>query len=131
MPAVHKDNSSHLFIHFQQPKIFEINNHEILTVEQYTCNTSNLVYIITCTHCNKKYIGETKYTVMVRLQQHLYNIKNQRTKTHIVQHFGEFGKNYLSIMILQANKIWTDKQRKKREYYWINKINTIFPKGFN
>lgn len=58
-------------------------NNEILKVEQYTSNTFNLVYIITCTHCNKKYIGETKYLVMVKLQQRLYNIKKPRGKdTH-------------------------------------------------
>ena len=35
-----------------------------------TCSTKNLVYIITCEHCDKRYIGETERTLHDRMLEH-------------------------------------------------------------
>jgi hypothetical protein len=40
-----------------------------------TCDTSHLVYIISCKLCNKLYIGETEKTLSVRIKQHLNHIR--------------------------------------------------------
>ena len=44
-----------------------------------TCNSSNLIYCITCKQCKKQYVGQTKRTIMKRFQEHFYNIKIART----------------------------------------------------
>lgn len=55
--------------------------------QKISLETTNLVYVITCTHCNKKYVGETKHTLKTKLKQHLYNIQNSRNNTRLASHF--------------------------------------------
>ena len=43
-----------------------------------TCNSSNLIYCITCKKCNRQYVGQTKRTIMKRFKEHFYNVKIAR-----------------------------------------------------
>ena len=45
-----------------------------------TCNSSNLIYCLTCTKCNLQYVGQTKRTIMKRFQGHFYNITKANQK---------------------------------------------------
>ena len=49
------------------------------TKTNITCNSSNLIYCITCKKCKKQYVGQTKRTLMQRFKEHFYNIKISRT----------------------------------------------------
>lgn len=93
--------------------------------------TTNVVYMITCKHCNKRYVGETKHSIMVRLKQHLYTINKQTLDTHLVMHFSTHGTQHLSITGLETDLRWSEAQRRKREYNWIERLQTWAPEGFN
>ena len=45
-----------------------------------TCNSSNLIYCLTCTKCKLQYVGQTKGTIQKRFQGHFYNIKKADPK---------------------------------------------------
>ena len=45
------------------------------TKTNITCNSSNLIYCITCRKCKKQYVGQTKRTLMKRFNEHFYSIK--------------------------------------------------------
>lgn len=97
----------------------------------FSLTDSNIVYIITCTTCYKHYIGETKHTILTRLKQHLYNIREGRLATPLVTHFQQHSPDHLIISGLESNDRWTSGQRKRAEKLWILKLGTTTPKGLN
>ena len=95
-----------------------------------TCNTSNVIYIITCTKCNKQYIGETGRKLKTRISEHLRNIaKNQNTV--IGTHFNSANhkSNHMQINAIESLSNSTG-YRKVKELFWIKKTanSTIWPK---
>ena len=52
-----------------------------------TCNTSNIIYGINCSQCDKLvYIGETGRKLKKRTYEHVYNIKTKKD-TLVSEHF--------------------------------------------
>lgn len=43
----------------------------------FSLHTSNVIYMIHCTHCGDRYVGETGHALLTHLKQHLYNIQIQ------------------------------------------------------
>lgn len=96
------------------------------------CKTKNCIYLIFCIRCGSQYVGETKNSIITRLYQHRYNIRQQKeTGTYLVKHFLAHGLQCLRIMVLQHNSLWTTNQRKHFEHRWIDKLGTKFPYGLN
>lgn len=106
-------------------QIFQIN-------QRFFPQSKNCVYIITCTKCEKQYIGETRNTLATRIWQHKYNILHKKeTDTELVKHFIDHEWNSLRISGIQSNPLWTDIERKKLERRWIYWLNTKSPNGLN
>ena len=53
------------------------------------CHTSGVVYRLTCTLCQKTYIGETGRMVRLRLNEHLRDANNRRQDSPWGDHFRE------------------------------------------
>ena len=51
-----------------------------------TCNASNVIYALECTHCQKQYVGQMKNKILIRINQHLNDIKHQ-IDTPVSRHF--------------------------------------------
>ena len=62
---------------FANTSPFLSNNYNLkINIHSYSsCNSSNCIYFIKCLKCNLFYIGQTKRTVNIRIQEHLYLIK--------------------------------------------------------
>lgn len=100
--------------------------------QEFVPQTTNIVYLIFCAKCGKKYVGETRNSIMVRMWQHRYNIKNKKdNNTPLVRHFISHGLQALKIAGIQSNRTWTTKQRKAMERRWIYLLNTKQPNGLN
>ncbi|XP_072022881.1 uncharacterized protein [Amphiura filiformis] len=57
--------------------------------DSFNCTSKNIVYAVTCSKCNKVYIGETKRRLGDRFVEHLrYATKNNRD-TPITRHYNE------------------------------------------
>lgn len=97
--------------------IKNIMNKRIIKIDQrFSPKSKNCIYVIDCKHCGKKYVGETKNTLSIRMTQHRYNIKNHKElETPLVKHFIEHGIQKMRIGGLQRNINWTDFERKKME----------------
>ena len=103
-----------------------------LRVPHLPSSTDNVVYVITCTRCGLRYVGETGGTLQLRLYQHLYNILNhRRLDTHLVPHFLRHGVDFLSLSALEHQRDWTQPQRRARERIWIGRLTTVYPTGLN
>lgn len=129
-PDVERTPSSDTF-HFRPKRVLWTGSREHIISPDITLNTKNVVYVIICTHCDQKYVGETGLTLQTRLKQHLGNIRHQALHTPLVLHFQTVDVTYLHIMGLEANLLWSIEQRRRKESYWVHELDTIFPRGFN
>ena len=118
-----------------QPKLW-VKNYNTKRIFQIrptlTLQTTNCIYLITCTKCSKQYVGQTKNSIKTRLYQHIHNIKHHKeTHTHIIRHFLLHSLSSLRVMGLQSNAIWTLKERITAERHWMTKLSTWHPLGLN
>lgn len=95
-----------------------------------TCNSSNIIYLITCTKCKKQYVGYTQTRLKDRLNRHQSNIRNNKT-IHICIHFNfpDHKLSNLSVQIIDTAD--TLQELRKREQFWILELRTYTPKGLN
>jgi hypothetical protein len=123
-------------IHTQSNTTFFSNTYKrkYIIKQSLTCNSRNIVYLLTCEICRIQYIGETNRTLAERLTDHRSNIKTNK-KTPIAIHFNS---NYHSINNVQAIAIeqiadgdMAHITRRKRETFWQNKLGTKHPQGLN
>ncbi|XP_047665625.1 uncharacterized protein LOC113646099 isoform X1 [Tachysurus fulvidraco] len=117
--------------YFRQPKVLWTDPRGHVALPRITLLTRNVVYLITCTHCDHRYVGETGKTLQTQLKQHLRNINLQNLNTPLVKHFASIDLSYFIISGLEANFLWSSGERKRREMVWIRDLNTSFPCGFN
>lgn len=109
------------------------NNKRMFKLKQdFTPQTTNVVYLCFCIKCDKQYVGETKNSIQTRMWQHKYNIVNKKkTDTPFVKHFIIHGFEALRIAGIQSNITWTIKERKAMERRWIYWLDTRQPGGLN
>lgn len=100
--------------------------------QTFNPHTKNCVYVVFCSKCGMKYVGETRNDLSTRSYQHRYNIKNKKeVDTLLVSHFLKHGLDSFKIAGLQKGINWSDRDRKQRERYWIYLLGTREPFGLN
>ena len=104
-----------------------------------TCNSSNLIYCMTCLKCRKQYVGQTLRPIKDRFRGHFGKIKNKDDRDAIGSHFSlpdHNGINDLEIYVLafitppphsQTAKQMRDQVEKK----WIHTLRCTGPYGLN
>ena len=101
------------------------------------CKTANVVYLLTCDTCKKQYVGETKRPFIVRLKEHLADIRLKRDKPlaiHVNGHASDNKKVFPQITEVinrDPEMPETTSLRKKREIFWIYRLKTLIPYGLN
>lgn len=108
-------------------------NRRIVEIKQtFSVNSKNCIYVILCSKCGKKYVGETKNDLSTRMYQHRYNIRRRKeVDTLLVSHFLLHGMDAIRMAGLQKGSSWTDKDRKQKERFWIFLLGTREPFGLN
>jgi len=108
------------------------NNYNVEIKEPVTCETQNVVYIITCNRKECKYIqyiGETGKKLKQRFNQHLAYVRstNENQKpTATGEHFNLPGHSIDNMKVSILEKVSQDSitYRKIRESFYINKFET-------
>jgi len=111
------------------------------------CNSTNLVYLITCRKCKLQYVGETAQKLRERIGQHNSCINHPEKSNNcriLSDHFSKgLCKNatYTVHIIEKLHGSGRDKDgevdkgitavRKKIETNWMLKLRTVFPYGLN
>ena len=92
------------------------------------CLTENIVYLIECSKCSERYIGESERSLKTRLADHRGYYQNDHLETATGAHFHKPGHNlsHLTITIIEKQKNKSELYRKEREKYFINKFNTFY-----
>lgn len=95
------------------------------------CQSSNVVYAITCTLCGKIYIGETYRTLNERFAEHHMSIR-LKYKYPVAVHFNSPNHNLSHLKICS---LWKNSKgstlRKFMESRIINSLGTTAPAGIN
>ncbi|MGL5102271.1 MAG: GIY-YIG nuclease family protein [Plesiomonas sp.] len=95
-------------------------------------NRSNCVYLITCRKCGMRYVGETSTSINTRMNSHRYNVRtNKKIKGHVTSHFFRHGVQNMRVTGLEHGAHWNKRDRLKKEWAWIKKLGTQFPRGLN
>ena len=116
-------------------KRFEVVNH---SVNNISCKSQNLIYLLTCDTCNMQYVGETTTALNLRINNHR---KSKKGCEHIINH-NEYCSNVsFNIQVLEIfsesgyiDKIICPKERENRlnkEDFWIKTLRTVYPYGLN
>uniref|UniRef100_A0A1X7UGQ5 GIY-YIG domain-containing protein n=1 Tax=Amphimedon queenslandica TaxID=400682 RepID=A0A1X7UGQ5_AMPQE len=96
----------------------------------FTCSSSNIIYLITCEKCRKQYVGQTTKTLRERIYHHRSSIKTGQRR-YISKHFNLEGHKiqHLKVQVIDTNE--NTETLNKLERYWIQKLDTMQPRGLN
>lgn len=127
----------------------EVSNHfiSIVTNKQYSvkqyinCNTTYVVYLITCSACSTQYVGSTTCSLKTRVRRHLSDVNSlnfnqiSSVSSHCIQ-FHDRKTDTLKIQGIDQINISErggDHVRKLRshETFWIFSLQTCRPLGMN
>ena len=104
------------------------------------CNSSNLIYCLTCGTCEKQYVGMTKRKLKQRLYEHLRNIRQGKLNDPIGRHFSKVPHNsdpskvkvhVLSFITHPPDSRTALNMRLRFELDWIHRLRTTLPRGLN
>ncbi len=110
------------------------------TITRANCQSSDLVYAITCNICDVPciYVGKTKNTIVKRFGHHFYDIQ-AKNDTTVARHFNDHGVNKdppFQIHVLEYIHRNPETQEgasilDQREKIWMARLNSYYPKGLN
>ena len=106
----------------------------------FNCNSSNVVYLITCKKCSLQYVGSTVTKFRLRFNNHKSRIRRherlgpaEKEKDDLLyRHFWSEGPNGLSDMSIQLiDRVNGEEQLREKEGQWAYRLNTLDPHGLN
>lgn len=94
-----------------------------------TCESTSVVYVIECSSCGMRYVGQTRRTLRERILEHLRNISSD-SHSRLYHHFRNVCKtnNFTFFAISRHNN---DSTRLAKERAWISALCTLHPRGLN
>ena len=136
-----------LFISFHVAKVFSdtcpfIHNVEkisgpkrsIKITDHFTCTSANVIYCITCTYCNKLYIGETGRRPGDRFRENPRDVErnDKDASKPVARHFNlpNYSKQHMAVCGLSLC-VGSSESRKTLAQKFIFQIGTLNPHGIN
>ena len=99
-------------------------------ISRITCNTTDVIYLVTCRVCRAQYVGQTRRPLKTRILQHLRNVSLRHTHAPLYQHFrGPCGIQAFSFKGIDIQPKET--RRIQKESHWISTLGTRTPLGLN
>ena len=132
---------------FVSSSTHRIHNSVIPDNKTVDCNSTNLIYLITCNKCKLQYVGETIQTLRERICHHVSHINRphaNHTSQIIADHYSKglckgakFSVNVIEKLTGDGRgtdgKIdpTTSRIRRQKETEWMLKLRTVYPFGLN
>lgn len=118
--------------HFNTNQFFKstTNNTRYRIRQSFSCSSTNIIYLITCRKCRKRYVGKTTRTLRERINHHRSTIlTDQNRYLSIHFNFPDHQLDHLTVQIIDSAN--SPNELKHLKHFWINKLQTIKPKGLN
>ena len=100
----------------------------------FTCQSTNVIYLVTCTKCRKQYVGCTTLQLKTRINHHRSCINNKRG-TYIHKHFNlpDHNITYLKVQPIDTltHPGTSVQELQNLESFWICTLRTMNPYGLN
>ena len=96
-------------------------NYKKILHHSISCDTKNVIYLISCKVCSAQYVGQTTTALRTRFNNHRYSVQRNLC-TPVGQHFNSSGHNGTTDMWLQGIEIVQNPSKQKlnqRESTWI------------
>ncbi|KAL8576769.1 hypothetical protein ACOMHN_067667 [Nucella lapillus] len=117
--------------HINDSTIFVGPQGQFAPQSSYTCKSSDIVYILTCTLCSKLYVGETCRTLNERFTEHLRSMRLNYNDP-IGQHFNSPLHTHTHAKVAAVWQNPRDRTyRKHMESQVISRLGTLQPAGIN
>ena len=121
--------------------VSKTNGRNFQCMKKVNCQSSNLIYVITCTHCGIQYVGQTKNRLLTRFQGHFNDIEHNRDTT-VARHLNKcqpkdllnkpkFTITVISFIPAHPDSIEAKIHRDREEKRWMHRLSTITPLGLN
>ena len=94
----------------------------------FTCQSRNTIYLLTCSICNKQYIGETEQTLNRRCRGHESNMRGENDNI-ICRHYKEYNHTSEDYTVKAIDKETDYNKRLRPEEAWILLHESMHPKG--
>ena len=102
------------------------------TEGSFNCNSTDIIYVITCSKCRIQYVGQTGRRLKDRLNNHWSDIRLNKA-TAIAKHFNLPRHTCQDLKIVPIfsliNKNFDEKLSIEKQY--MRTLNTIYPHGLN
>ena len=121
-----KSPKCHLYPNINtNPTITGPNGVPIKIFGNFSCNSFNVLYAISCNLCSKAiYIGETSNSIRQRMNGHRSDIKHNRNKS-VAKHFNKPDHTLDNLAVIQKVKGKTKQQREVEEQKIIFKLDCV------
>ena len=97
-----------------------------------TCQTSNIIYCITCNKCKEQYVGTSERTLQKRFSEHRDYVKGEHLDKATGWHFNKKGHSVSDMKVSILEKVFSSDEtlRLERESHFIKMFNSFY-KGIN
>ena len=117
------------------------NGRKYQSMKKATCQSSNLIYVITCKTCGIQYVGQTKNRLLTRFQGHFFDITHNNDTT-VARHLNSCPPNnpspldgfeitVISFIPSHPDSRDAKQHRDREEKRWMHRLQTITPLGLN
>ena len=100
--------------------------------ENFTCASSEVIYLIICKKCNIQYVGQTQQNCSQRMNKHKFDIKHSPDIiTTVSEHFNSPGHSIKYFSFMPIDKVTGNWKRLMKETSWMHRLGTVCPFGLN
>ena len=105
-------------------------NHSYLIRGNFTCQSTNIIYVLNCLICRTQYVGESSNTMNTRCRGHISAIRT--SKDHpVALHYRSYNHTTDDFTITIVDKEHDKNKRLRLEESWMILLDTLTPKGLN
>ena len=92
------------------------------------CHSKNIIYLIECSKCKLRYIGESERELKDRISEHVGYIRTNKKSEASGEHFNLPGHSLSNMKVTIIEKVLKQDElyRKERETIHIRKFNTFY-----
>ena len=116
--------------HIQVGKTIKKDQEKYQIRGSFTCLSRNVIYLLTCSICGKRYIGETEQTLNGRCRGHESNMRNNNNNI-VSTYYKQYNHTSEDYLVTAIDKETDYNKRLRLEEAWTILLETMYPKGIN